>query len=98
MSEILESLQRMTQNTVKAMDLLDIRYATVLSTSPLALLIQKSNLTVMEPVAELTDAVRYRATTIQGQNVILNPGLIPGDKVLCLKAGAGQKYIIIAKV
>lgn len=98
MSEILESLQRMTQNTVKAMDLLDSRYATVVSTAPLTLTVQKSNFIVTEPVAEMTDGVRYHEVTIQGQTVVLNPGLVPGDKVVCLKANAGQKYIIIAKV
>lgn len=98
MSEILESLQRMTQNTVKAMDLLESRYATVVSTAPLTLSIQKSNFMVVEPVAEMTDAVRYREVIIEGQTIVINPGLVPGDKVLCLKADAGQKYIIIGKV
>lgn len=96
--ELIERLKSIINDTVKAMDLLDTGYATVESVSPLTLRIQATQLVVTEPVAVLTDALRYRAVTVQGELVIINPGIKPGDKVLVLKANAGQNYIAISKV
>ena len=95
--ELIDTLKTITADTVKAMDLLDIGYATVVSTSPLTLRIQATQLVVTEPVAVLTDSVRYRAATVQGETVVINPGLKAGDRVLVLKANAGQNYIAISK-
>lgn len=97
MSEIVDSLQMTIKNTVKAMDLLDSGFATVISLSPVTLRIQANKLTITEPVVIVSDNVRYKAVTIQGETVILNPGLKTGDKVLYLKANSGQNYIVIAK-
>jgi len=96
--ELIERLKSIINDTVKAMDLLDIGYATVESVSPLTLKIQATQLIVTEPVAVLTDSLRYRAVTVQGELVIINPGIKPGDKVLVLKANAGQNYIAMSKV
>ena len=96
--ELIERLKSIINDTVKAMDLLDVGYATVVSPSPLTLKIQATQLDVTEPVAVLTDNVRYRAVTVQGENVVIKPGIKPGDKVLILKANAGQNYIVISKV
>ena len=96
--EFIEELQITIQNCIKAMGLLDAGYATVLSTSPLTLRIQNTGFEVVEPVAEMSSNVRYKSVTIQGEKVILNPGLANGDKVIVLKVDAGQKYLVIAKV
>ncbi|MDF2885796.1 MAG: hypothetical protein K0R23_181 [Lacrimispora sp.] len=96
--ELIETIKSIVIDTVRAMDLLDTGYATVVSASPLTIKIQATQLTVKEPVAVLTDNVRYRAVTIQGETVVLNPGLKAGDKVLYLKANSGQNYIVMAKV
>lgn len=96
--ELIERLKSIINDTVKAMDLLDTGYATVVSVSPLTLRIQATQLVVTEPVAVLMDSLRYRAVTVQGESVIINPGLKPGDKVLVLKANAGQNYIAMSKV
>lgn len=96
--ELIERIKSIVIDTVRAMDLLDTGYATVVSTSPLTIKIQSTQLTVKEPVAVLTDNVKYRAVTIQGETVVINPGLKAGDKVLYLKANSGQSYIVMAKV
>jgi hypothetical protein len=96
--ELIERLKSIIYDTVKAMDLLDTGYATVVSVSPLTLRIQATQLIVTEPVAVLTDNLQYRAVTVQGESVIINPGIKPGDKVLVLKANAGQNYIVMSKV
>lgn len=96
--EFIEELQRTVRNCVQAMDMLDVGYATVISPSPLTLMIQATQLTVGEPVAVMSDNVRYRDVVVQGQTVIINPGLKAGDKVLVLKANAGQNYIVISRV
>lgn len=96
--ELIEQLQTTVKDCVQAMDLLDVRYATVESPSPLTLKIQATQLTVTEPVAVMTDNVRYRDVVVQGQTVVINPGLKPGDKVLVLKANAGQNYVVISRV
>lgn len=98
MSEIIDSLRRAVETTVDAMDLLDLGYATVESISPLSLSIKKTNLKVTEPVAVMSDNVRYRSVNVQGQRVVINPGLSVGDKVIFLKANAGQNYVVISKV
>lgn len=96
--ELIETIKSIVIDTVRAMDLLDTGYAIVESTTPLTIKIQVTKLSVKEPVAVLTDNVKYRAITIQGETVVLNPGLKAGDKVLTLKANGGQNYIIISKV
>lgn len=96
--ELIERIKSIVIDTVKAMDLLDTGYATVVSTSPLTIKIQATQLSVKEPVAVLTDSVRYRAVTVEGETVVINPGLVAGDKILYLKANSGQNYIIMAKV
>lgn len=98
MSEIIDSLRRAVETTVEAMDLLDLGYATVESISPLSLSIKKTNLKVTEPVAVMSDNVRYRSVNVQGQRVVINSGLSVGDKVIFLKANAGQNYVVISKV
>ena len=98
MSEIIDSLRRVVETTVEAMDLLDLGYATVESISPLSLSIKKTNLKVTEPVAVMSDNVRYRSVNVQGQRVVINPGLSVGDKVIFLKANAGQNYVVISIV
>ena len=92
MSEIINSLQIMIQNCVRAMGLLDAGYATVISSSPLTLKIQASQLAIM------SENVRYQEVIVQGEKIIINHGLAAGDKVLVLKANSGQNYIVIAKV
>ena len=96
--ELIERIKSIVIDTVRAMDLLDTGYATVVSVTPLMIKIQDTQLTVKEPVAVLTDNVQYRAVTVQGETVVLNPGLKSGDKVLYLKANSGQSYIVITKV
>lgn len=95
--EILEQLKIIINDTVKAMDLLSTGYATVIRTSPLTLKILATQMEVIEPVAELTDNVRYKAVIVQGETVVINPGLRAGDKVLVMKANSGQNYIVISK-
>lgn len=96
--ELIDALQQTIENCVGALDLLDTVYATVSSVSPLTLVIIATQLPVTEPVAVMTDNVRYQAVTVQGETVVVNPGLKPGDKVLALRANAGQNYIVISKV
>ncbi len=96
--ELIERIKSIIIDTVRAMDLLDTGYATVVSESPLTIKIQATRLIVKEPVAVLTDNVKYRAVTVQGETVVVNPGLVVGDKVLYLKANTGQSYIVMTKV
>lgn len=96
--DLIDTIQAIVRDSVNAMDLLQIGYATVISAFPLTLTIQSTQLQVTEPVAQLTDNVKYRETSIEGHKIVTNPGLSPGDKVLVLKANAGQNYIVISKV
>ena len=96
--ELIERLQSIIIDTTRALDLLDTGYATVIFASPLTLCIEGTRLNVTEPVAVMTDNVRYKAVSIQGETVVINKGLKPGDKVLYLKANSGQSYIVISKV
>jgi hypothetical protein len=96
--ELIERLKYIINDTVRAMDLLDTGYATVVSVAPLTLKVQATQLIVTEPVAVMTDHVKYRDILIQGEKIVINPGLKPGDKVLVLKANAGQNYIVMSKV
>ena len=96
--ELIQTIKTIVIDTVKGMDLLDTGYATVVSAAPLTMKIQATQLTVKEPVAVVTDNVRYKAVTVQGETVVLNPGLKAGDKVLYMKANSGQNYIVMAKV
>lgn len=96
--ELLDVLHMTTGSCVKAMGLLNVAYATVVSDSPLTITINASKLTVTEPVAVMTDNVRRREVRVRDETIVTNPGLVPGDKVLTLCANAGQNYIIISRV
>lgn len=95
--ELYDAVRDIVRNVVNNMDPTGVCYATVLSADPLRLEIQGSRLQVDEPVAAMTDAVRYRDITVGGQVAVVNPGLAAGDKVLAIKANAGQNYIVISK-
>lgn len=95
--ELIDVIQGIVMDTVRAQGPLTTGYATVKSVSPLTLTIQATKLDVTEPVAVLTDNVVYSDVTVQGETVVINPGLKPGDKVLFLKADGGQNYIVISK-
>ena len=96
--ELIDTIKGIITDCVCAMDLTDICYGTVVSASPLTLNIQAAQFKITEPVAVAADSVRYKAVKIQGEPVVLNPGLQPGDRVLILRANAGQNYIVISKV
>lgn len=95
--EFIDILQMTIKDTVEAMGPLAVGYATVRQTSPLVLTVLATRLDIAEPVAVLTENVKRRATTVQGEEVIVNPGLSAGDKVLFLRANAGQNYYVISK-
>jgi len=97
MAELYDVISDIVKEVVKNMDVLDTSYATVVSTSPLTLEIQATHFRVKEPVAVLSDAVKYRSVTVQGETIVVNPGISKGDKVLAIKANAGQNYIVISK-
>lgn len=95
--ELIDVIQRIAKDTAEAMGPLAVGYATVKQASPLVLTILATRLEVSEPVAVTTENVRPREATVQGERVIINPGLSPGDRVLVLRANAGQNYIVISK-
>lgn len=95
--ELIDVIQQIVQDTVQAHGPLTTGYGTVKSTSPLTISVQATKMDVTEPVVILTDNVMRKEVTVQGETVIINPGLNPGDKVLFLRANAGQNYIIISK-
>lgn len=96
--ELIDVIQQIVQDTVQAQGPLTTGYGTVKSTSPLTILAQATKMDVTEPAVVLTDNVMRKEITVQGETVVINPGLNPGDKVLFLRADAGQNYIIISKV
>lgn len=95
--ELIEVIQRIVRDTVSAQGPVAAGYATVKSVSPFTIMVQATKLDVTEPAAVLTDNVAYKAVTVQGETVVIHPGLKPGDRVLFLKANAGQNYIVISK-
>ena len=96
--ELYDVIRGIVRGMVESMDTTDFRYATVVSAEPLELEIQASTLKVKEPVAVMTDAVRYKAVEIEGQTIVIHPGLASGDKVLVAKTNSGQNYIVLTKV
>ena len=96
--ELIDELQRIVRDTVRASDPMAIVYATVIAAEPLKLSITATKLEVSDPVAVLTENVRFKDAYIDGQQIVINPGLTPGDRVLCLKANAGQNYVVLSKV
>jgi len=95
--ELFDAVRECVHTIVNGMDPTGTAYATVLSAAPLKLEIQSGSLPVEEPVAVLTDAVKYRDVVVDGRTIVINPGLVPGDKVLVIKANSGQNYIVISK-
>ncbi len=98
--EFIDAIQGVVADCVKGMDILDVGYATVVSISPLIIQTQATQTKIREPVVVPTNLVKFRDEVCPccGEKIVINPGLKAGDKILYLKANAGQNYIVLTKV
>ena len=101
MSELIEVIQRITQNTIQAMRLMDMATGTVVSADPLSVRTDTNTQPLPAAALILTDAVREKTAGVQGGeggSVIITEGLRDGDRVLMLRARKGNKYLILSRL
>ncbi len=98
--ELIDAMQAVVEDCVKGLDMLSVGYGTVISASPLIIKTQTTQTEIKEPVTVPTNLIKYRDEICPccGEKIVINPGLAAGDKVLYLKANAGQNYIVLTKV
>ena len=101
MSDLIEVLQRIIMESLKASKLSDIAYGTVVSVSPVRIQLQTTMQAIPEAAIVLTSNVIAKTAPVQGGEggiVVINEGLAAGDKVVMLRASGGQRYIVRSKV
>lgn len=100
MSELLEVLQEIMQENQNALKPTDIAFGTVVSVSPLSILVEGTTKPKPEIAFVLTDSVIARSASVQGGSggtVVINSGLATGDRVTMLRVSKGQRYIVLSK-
>jgi hypothetical protein len=101
--DLIEVLQQITQKGVEGMKPTDLAFGTVFSVSPMTVIIDGTMQAIPEAALVLTDGVRaktYNGVDSAGDSfsVVINDGLVPGDKIVMLRCAAGQRYIILSRV
>ncbi|OUQ13033.1 hypothetical protein B5E84_18080 [Lachnoclostridium sp. An14] len=101
LSDLIDVIHSITQDSVKGQKPADVAYGTVISASPLSVQLQ----TTMQPIPAaaliLTAGVIAKTAQVQGGQggtVTINEGLAVGDKVLMLRVSKGQRFIVLSKV
>lgn len=100
MSELIDVLNRISQENQKAQKPTDIAFGTVLSVSPLAIQTDGSAQALPETALVLTSGVVARTASVQGGNggtVVINEGLTAGDRVVMLRVSKGNRFIVLSK-
>ena len=100
---ILQTVQQVAQNCMKAADLTDLAYGTVASVNPLSVEVNTPTRLILPAAAlELTymAADHYVDMTAEEStsHVLMRYGLSVGEKVIMLKTMSGQNYLIISRV
>lgn len=101
MADLIDVIHSINQESMDGRKPADIAYGIVTSISPLAVQLQ----TTMQPIPEkalvLTSSVIAKTAPVlggQGGTVMINEGLVVGDKVVMLRVSRGQRYIVLSKV
>lgn len=102
MSDLIDVVQQIVQNSYNGMKPTDLVFGTVTSAAPLAVQIETTMLSIPEAALIKTEAVSGRtvtATTSDGAKVTIqaSPGLSVGDRVVMLRCASGQRFIILSK-
>lgn len=100
MSELLNVVQMIVQDTMEGIKLTDLAMGTVISAAPLLIQIDAAMPPLSEKALLLTDTVKAKTVQVQGGGggtVELSKGLAAGDKVLMLRVSKGQRYIVLSK-
>lgn len=103
MSDLIEVLQAINQETVKGLKLTDLAFGTVASMSPFTVTLDSTMQPLPENALIRTVGVMpksYKGTDSDGNSftVVINEGLAVGDKVVMLRVSKGQRFIVLSKV
>lgn len=101
MDELIGVIQKIVQNTIRAMKPTDKATGTVLSADPLSIQTDTSMPPLPAAALLLTDAVKERTAMVQGGeggSVTVAEGLKAGDRVLMLRVQNGNQYIVLSKI
>lgn len=101
--DLIEVLQQIFQGGYEGLKPTDLAFGTVQTVSPLSVMIDGTMQPLPEAALVKTIGVEqrtYTGTTSDGASftVVLNPGLVAGDKVVMLRCAAGQRYVLLSKV
>lgn len=94
-------LQSITQENIKGLKMADMVTGTVVSSSPISVQPDITMPPIPSAALILTSAVKPKTATVQGGSggtVVINEGLVSGDKVLMLRVSGGQRYIVLSKI
>lgn len=100
MSNLLGVMQEIMQENQKAMKPTEVAFGTVVTVSPLSILVDGTSQPKPEAGLILTESVISKTVQVQGGGggtVVINKGLAVGDKVVMLRVSRGNRYIVLSK-
>lgn len=100
MSNLLGVMQMIMQENQEAMKPTDVAFGTVVTASPLSILVDGTAEPKPEAGLILTESVMQKTAPVQGGDggtVEINKGLSVGDKVVMLRVSHGNQYIVLSK-
>ena len=100
MSNLVGVMQSIMQENQKAMKPTEIAFGTVVTVSPVSILVDGTSQPKPEAGLILTEAVIPKTAKVQGGGggtVVVNKGLSVGDKVVMLRVSHGNQYIVLSR-
>lgn len=100
MAELIEILNKISQENQVGMKPADVAFGTVVSTEPLQVQTEGEKQPIPNAALILTSAVIAKTVSVQGGSggrVVINEGLNIGDRVIMMKVSKGQRYIVLSK-
>lgn len=100
MAELIEILNKISQENQNGMKPADVAFGTVISTEPLQIQTEGAKQPIPNAALILTSEVIAKTASVQGGGggtVVINEGLNTGDRVIMMKVSKGQRYIVLSK-
>lgn len=100
---LLGVLQKISQQNMKGMKPTDLCFGTVATASPVTINLEGTMQPIPAAAIVLCEAVTARSVTVTDSNgdsvtVPLSTALQPGERVIMLRCGAGQRFLVLSRV
>lgn len=102
MSELIDVLRSLVQESVGALKPAELATGTVESVAPLKIKTIETQLSIPEAALIVVETLKEKTATVEGGSgsggsVVLQKGLEAGEKVIMLRLNAGQRYLVLSR-